>query len=69
MFDFIPKKIFNDIQKNNLIFPDRNPEYVARQINQEMLGKSIVLYAAGKHTKELLGFLNNLVKVVAIIDD
>lgn len=68
MFD-LPLKLYSEMQSNGLILPVRSPEKIAGHINAKLRGKKIVLYAAGKHTVELFGFLNRDIDIVAIVDD
>ncbi len=69
MFDFLPKRLYGEMQQNELISPFRSPQKIAGHINKKLQNKKIVLYAAGKHTVELFSFLNKDINVVAIIDD
>lgn len=69
MFDFLPRYLYNEMQKNDLVSPARAPQKIASHINKKLTGKKVVLYAAGKHTRELLGFLDKNINIVSIIDD
>jgi hypothetical protein len=69
LFDFIPTELYDEMRRNDLLSPPRFPEKIAWHINTKLRGKKIVLYAAGKHTLELFGFLNKDINIVAIVDD
>lgn len=68
LFNF-PARLYDEMCSNDLVSPARSPEKIAGHINTKLHNKKIVLYAAGKHTAELLAFLNKDINIVAIVDD